>query len=289
MLERKTYKNWKEICEAMGWESTSGRYKEERKKELETLCKFHQEGNSWIIEEIYEDEIKEYYMENQNKKEIHEILTVGMVIKNYKELCELIGWEVRAGKSKKIQMSDLERFCKFHKEGNKIIIDEVYENKLEKVDLRKNGNNTIYRNKIQKLIIDMCSSDKNGIIHMSVSELMLRFNMINEDYLNDRDNIHEIGKYGEIPKKTLYDFYDSSFSNAKQNIIRTLNDLQQKGLIEYSEDFMLLFKNGERRITNEYERNIILRAEDEVVNSMNEVNKIKIFSYRKWGIFKRNV
>ena len=32
MLEMKTYKNWKEICEAMNWSTTGGGYKSEISK-----------------------------------------------------------------------------------------------------------------------------------------------------------------------------------------------------------------------------------------------------------------
>lgn len=295
MIKIGKYKNWPELCKDMGWEATSGRYKEKRKKELETLCKFHQEGNSWIIEEIYEDEIKEYYKKNQNKKEIHEILTVGMVIKNYKELCKLIGWEVRNGKSKKIQMSDLERFCSFHKEGNKIIIDEVYKEPVEKINKRINGNNTIYREKIQNLIIDMCSTNEvekaedERVIHMSMTKMMSRFNMINDNYLIGRNNMEELSKLKEIPIETLYDFYDSSFSNAKQNILRALDNLQNRFLINYKQNIMLILRDGRSRIANDLDIIFITQAESEVSEEMGVKNKRELFLQRRWNEFRTRV
>ena len=57
--------------------------------------------------------------------------------KNYKAMCEENGLEVKAGKSKQLQMKEIERFYKFHKEGNKIVIDEKYDVPEEKVDCRK--------------------------------------------------------------------------------------------------------------------------------------------------------
>ena len=53
MLELKTYKNWKEICKAMGWKTTMGNYKNARLKELESMCKNHKEGQNIVIDEIY--------------------------------------------------------------------------------------------------------------------------------------------------------------------------------------------------------------------------------------------
>ena len=46
--------------------------------------------------------------------------------KNYKAICESLGWEIKAGNSKKKQLKDLECMCKYHKEGSKFIIEEVY-------------------------------------------------------------------------------------------------------------------------------------------------------------------
>lgn len=55
-----------------------------------------------------------------------ESLFEGLIIKNYKELCSILEIKVEAGNSKKAQLKELERFIKYHKEGNKFIIDEVY-------------------------------------------------------------------------------------------------------------------------------------------------------------------
>lgn len=55
MLRRKTYKNWKEICKVMGWETTGGNNKKARLKELERLCEYHKSGHSFIIDKIYEE------------------------------------------------------------------------------------------------------------------------------------------------------------------------------------------------------------------------------------------
>lgn len=61
--------------------------------------------------------------------------------KNYKELCNVMDWKTTGGKSKQLQLKDLERFCKYHKEGNKFIIDEVFENPLLKEENKRNSGN----------------------------------------------------------------------------------------------------------------------------------------------------
>lgn len=55
MLEKKAYKNWKELCKDMNWETTRGNTKNKYLKILNSLCKYHKEGNKFIIEEIYKE------------------------------------------------------------------------------------------------------------------------------------------------------------------------------------------------------------------------------------------
>ena len=53
MLERKIYKNWRELCEELGWKTTGGTYKKARLKELDTICSWYKEGNKIIIDKIF--------------------------------------------------------------------------------------------------------------------------------------------------------------------------------------------------------------------------------------------
>ena len=52
------------------------------------------------------------------------------IYKNYKELCKAMEWEEKAGNSRVKQLKELESLCEYHKEGNKFIIDEVFENPI---------------------------------------------------------------------------------------------------------------------------------------------------------------
>ena len=71
----------------------------------------------------------------------------GQKFKNYKALCEFLEEPVKTGKSKQLQMKDWERYFQYHKEGNSIVIDMVYENPKQKYDARTSNNikNCIFR------------------------------------------------------------------------------------------------------------------------------------------------
>ena len=71
-------------------------------------------------------------------------LREGQVFKNYKELCVFLGWEITNGNSKKKQMDTLSTMCKWHKEGNKIVVDEVYEKQLVKPNKKRMFSDEFY-------------------------------------------------------------------------------------------------------------------------------------------------
>ena len=69
-------------------------------------------------------------------------LKVGQILKSYKEVCEILDVKPTNGKGKKSHIKDFERYCTYHKQGNKFIIDEVFETPKPKIDGRSEGNNT---------------------------------------------------------------------------------------------------------------------------------------------------
>jgi len=64
-------------------------------------------------------------------------IKIGMTIKNYKILCELMDEEVKTGSGKISQVKNWERYFSFHKEGIKFIIDDIFDTTKDKIDKRK--------------------------------------------------------------------------------------------------------------------------------------------------------
>lgn len=57
--------------------------------------------------------------------------------KNWKELCIEMEWKPVGGDTKIKHLKELESLCKYYKEGNKFVIDEIYETQKEIIDKRK--------------------------------------------------------------------------------------------------------------------------------------------------------
>lgn len=58
-----------------------------------------------------------------------ENIKVGDVYKNYPALCEALGIEAKTSNSKKKQLQEIEAILKYKREGNKYIIEELYDQK----------------------------------------------------------------------------------------------------------------------------------------------------------------
>ena len=85
-----------------------------------------------------------------------------MIIPNYRRLCELLDLNIVGGSSKRSQLKEMERHFKYRKEGNKFIIEDIYNDILEKIDARKytKGNNRI---EFTNFLISKQDENKIGI------------------------------------------------------------------------------------------------------------------------------
>lgn len=75
-------------------------------------------------------------MNNKKINKYKQLLKKEQSFKNYKHLCETLGEDIRNGKSKTYQTKEWQRHFSYVREGNKYIITDVYDESLEKIDLR---------------------------------------------------------------------------------------------------------------------------------------------------------
>jgi hypothetical protein len=174
-----------------------------------------------------------------------ENIVEGMITKNYKQLCELLNEDIKTGKSKQLQLKDWERYFKFHKEGQKIIIDTIHNDIKEKVDMRKsenisendkrhNGNNNFYGEDIQKLILLlMASSTIDNEIILPISILLNKLSMTNCNYSLGRRNQDKLSEVLNIDEKYINEFYDSTHSSLRSSLETSLNALDKKSLLRW--------------------------------------------------------
>jgi hypothetical protein len=166
--------------------------------------------------------MEEYKMNINNISE-------GQIFKNYKELCLELGVEIKTStNSKNALYKELTRYCKYNKVGHKIVIEEIYNRPLPKID-----NNSIYGNLIQLLISDLLAQC-NGHVSISRSKLMLALGIVNSNYSECRELVQKLSVYTGIDEKVIYDFYNTSTSSFKGVIDTALKSLMDKRVIMFN-------------------------------------------------------
>lgn len=220
---------------------------------------------------------------------LENILQIGQVIKNYKEMCLIMEWKPTGGDSKKAQFKDLERYCCYHKEGNKIIIDEVFTEPLPKED---NKRNSIYAENIDKLIIHMCSETEHSKFHyseFSTNGILNKLHIINSNYSVGRNNMDKFSRYLEVPIETLYDFFNSTYKKNKDILEGGLNRLKGKCLIDWYKVTKVKPIDDNYRNATDGELEGIKEIEQEVLANMYLESKKDVFLKGKWNLFQKEV
>lgn len=190
-------------------------------------------------------------------------LSVGQEIKNYKMLCEILEEKVKGGDSKKAQLKEFERYCKYHKDKNKFIIDEIY-----KEPLPKKTTDIEYIKIIELLILDkLAQSGNEGKIYLSKNKLLLALKMISKNYTFCKYGyrVNKLSQYIDINQNTIEEFYESADGTLKGNINKALNNLKNRSLIFWNIKTTIGFLNTEN--INEFEKEIkIDKNYEEVIN-----------------------
>lgn len=73
LKEGMTFKNYNELCNFMNWKNTGGDYKKARIKELSTMCKWHNKGYKFVIEEVYKEQLQKIDKRSKNNIFINSI------------------------------------------------------------------------------------------------------------------------------------------------------------------------------------------------------------------------
>lgn len=212
---------------------------------------------------------------------------------NYKELCNTLGITPKSGNSKKAQLKEIERYCKISKIGYSYTIEEIYDTPKNKT---YKGNNSLYCEDIQFLIMTLLAEEKEEVVNISCGKLLNILSLVNDNYLIGEKNIESLSEITNIPIKNCLDFYAFSRNNLKKKLEYALDVLEQKKLIIWEKrlqlEIMEIDNNGfikkiHREATNE-EKKTILKIEKEVLinNNWKTVPYMSINLYKK---FKKEV
>lgn len=225
--------------------------------------------------------------------------------KNWKEICKAMDWNVTNGNGKLKQLKILESMCKYHKEGNKFIIDEIYNEPKKIIDNRKEGNNSVLSNDIQFSILHLLAKEESGVLILSRNKLLMLVGLINNQFYNITTNKEVYASNRELDIDVVSLTLGKAYNYVSGYLTRALGSLSSKLLIHVVKDIMYInVKDNEiiedpetgmiteltnitrnREATNK-EIQYILRVQKDVINAhgyekIEDINFFKLNKIRK--------
>ena len=227
-------------------------------------------------------------------------LKEGQIFKNWKEVCNHFGWKETRGNYKESRLKELDTLCKWHKEGNKIIVDEVYENNVEfeaNAKVRKGKYNIEVGSSILAVVISSTDSD-TGVVYITQRELVLQTALANKklfnDYMAEGFSKLEVVSYKDIAKKMTYKAIDSGLKwlnsarvlkNDKVKIGNILNpETGEYELRELDNKESAMIFEGEQKILRElgYENIFAIMIKNEFESFGNKVTE---YVYNNYDVY----
>jgi hypothetical protein len=191
-------------------------------------------------------------------------------------MCEILEEEIKEGNSKKAQEKEWSRYFDYDKDKQKYIILKIYNEILEKNDLRVIGNNSIYNEHGKLILLKNLEIQEGNCIELTLKQMYLLFGMINENYIKmDHKKIKEIDEY--INDYYINDFDFRSNKKFREIIYSTLKNLKNQFLIVYHEITMI---NINELINNKFYKNHIREA---TIEEENKIKDIKNEVLKKMG------
>lgn len=220
--------------------------------------------------------------------EIKMNLQQGQVIKNYKELCSLLGLEIKGGKSKEIQIKDIERYCKLNRDGHKFIIEEVYEKPLPKVDGRVNNGTHIkttkYGDLFDRILINSLI-DYEGYIEESFSQMMSLLNIFTNKYEDlSKSGYKTFAEINGLGRGVTLTYQQKLNNIIKKSMETALNRLHKQGVIDYKKEINIRDENFKEYLADEQMKIKIKEIEQKtyITQDIKHYNRILLDVNRKF-------
>ncbi|MEG2056807.1 MAG: hypothetical protein RRZ84_02715 [Romboutsia sp.] len=195
-------------------------------------------------------------------------LTVGQVLKNYKELCSVLDIKAEAGNSKKAQLKELNRYVNYHKEGNKFIIDEIYEviqQKSGRSDkgLTRDEYNTI-KEHFKPLIYNVLLTKPNFVHTATFNNWLKETGLVKDEFIKERARVQDDCFYNDFTK----DFITVESDSLRRCFTSALDSMSKskQGKVSWYKKKIAINLDGEHIELGEGETAEIDNIEQELYN-----------------------
>lgn len=220
-------------------------------------------------------------------------LESGLVVKNYKEMCEILDEEISEGNSKKAQLKEWSKYFAWEKKGQKFIILDIYDEPLPKEDGRQNKN--IYVQYIEVILMKILSKQKNtkDPFYITTNQMWKLLGMINDNYKNiSLDDLNNMITDYEVTSFDMKKFYQRCNQRLREILFSSLNKLEDRALIKYEIETVIVYLDEERKTVykpaNDLQKKKILKAERKALLDMELESKQHAYAkFKETEFFER--
>ena len=222
-----------------------------------------------------------------------EKLYVGQTFKNYIELCVFLEQKVVYGRSRQLQLKDWERYFRYSKKGQKIIIEEIYDEPLPKIDNRgksegsRNNYKGIYAEYIDVLLLQFLEPSKNKLkIYTTNNMIAEGCGIVNYNYrtaLENRWKLYTIVKEKFDIESNIYcmiDVFSIIKTKIREIVKSSLDRLKKAEKLDYEVCYLVYIPYISREPI-EAELQCIITAEEETMQEMGVERKAQIDNNEK--------
>jgi hypothetical protein len=228
-------------------------------------------------------------------------LTVGQVFKNMKSMCAYLNQEyIAKGGSKEAQLKEWKRYIDWEKDGQKIIITDIYPTPLDKTDGRIVNGYQKYQKFIEDIMLAYLDSavlySENILNHkrendsielsLTLNQIMYVCGMVNEKYINT--NIKNILVDMGYTMFNINDFFTRTKSKFRSIIDNALSNMNKRKIINYRKSVVIIDKDRHRIATDE-EEEIVTNIEKQVLADMEYESIVNVFLAYKTDEYHRRI
>ena len=212
-------------------------------------------------------------------------LSVNQRFKSYRQLCDALGIKSTGGKSKIYHLQELERWVKYHREGNAYIIDKI---KCEVAPKATKTNNLVYGDKIEDILLYNMNRATENSVFFSVTRALSWVNLVNENYSKCRNNMNKTAKDLNVELESVCDFFTRTHQQFKNAFERALKSMRAKGLI-YWNIILVIVKDGVHCEATRDEIEQVLEIEETTLRKLGLKSVREAVATGMWSEFHRMV
>lgn len=130
-------------------------------------------------------------------------------------------------------------YCKYEKQGNKYVIDEIYDNPVITIDNILKTKNNKYIKLLANIIIEYLYNNPKELKEVPISKLFVLLGITNTNYNSANYYRKELSQLYDIKLASIYYFYSNTRMEFKNIIERCLNNLKNRRVLNWYKVIMI--------------------------------------------------